>query len=393
MYAGLAVGLRRYRLFDLDEWALRILTWTLAAVIFIAIELLLINAAGLGGSQSLAVTFLVALAYLPLRHWALSRFFRRGALPEHELFDRVLQVGFVQSDAERATRWRELLQRMFDPLQMEFTTVPGSNGTLAGVLADAQGVTMTVPAVASSPALKLSHPWAGRRLFASRHVRLADTIVRLMQTADASRQAFQRGVERERSRIARDLHDDVSSPLLAGLSRAPDDRVRDDIRKALTHMRSIVSGAGAEPKALVDCVSDTRFDAVNRLRHHGIDVDWPLTDIADVILGAEQQKALGSFCHEVVTNVIKHSHATHVTVAIVCDRMTFRYQITDNGVGFTPETIVTGQGLPNLHARADVMRASLEIYSAPRGGDHPGGTTIVLTMPLHSAHAPEAVPS
>ncbi|MEO8561641.1 MAG: ATP-binding protein [bacterium] len=371
MYAGLAVGLRRHRLFDLDEWALRILLWGFAAVLLVAFDLIAL--ARLGRTRSLGLTLLLALAYLPLRQWLWDRLLRRERIAPELLFDEALLVGFAGSDVERTTRWRALLERVFEPLHVTVEATHVSRVTLCD-----DGLVLTVPAVASSQALRLSHPWGGRRLFATRHVRLAETLVRLMRSADEGRDAFAQGVLRERSRIARDLHDDVSSPLLAGLGTASNDQVRADIRSALTQMRSIVTGTATMPMSLDDCIADIRFDAVKRLSEHRIAVDWPLPAFRNVMLDGAQARDLAMLHQETVTNIIKHAGASRVIVRISVHHDRIRSRIADDGIGFARTQVRRGQGLANLEARATTLGGTVAIGSDANGR----GTVVELDVPV-----------
>lgn len=384
MYVGLAAGLRRHRLFDLDEWALRILFWGIAVAAIVALDVALLGTVLGGGAHVGAAGLLAALAALPARRWVWARLLRRRTVAPDRLVEGALGVAYAATAADRSQRWRALLADLFDPLAI----VDADPAPIHAEL-DAEGTTLTVPAVAAAPALRLTLPGGGRRLFAPRDVRLAATLVRLMRTADASRDAFEEGVRRERTRIARGLHDTVSSPLLAGIAHAPrggDGRLAREIQRAVDGMRTVVSGDAAQPAPLADCVADARFAAVERLTAHGIAVRWPLADLGLRVLAPGQRTAFAAFVQEAVTNVIRHAAAAAVDVHVAIEGDALVCAIVDDGRGPVAVGAVRaepGQGLPNLYARAAALGGRATIGPRPEAP----GFAVRLVVPVATLEA------
>ena len=386
MYAGLAVGLRQSHVFELDRWAYRILFWGVLVAAFVAVDLALLDSVSNGAARTLVLATLLALGTLPIRRWVWSRLIDRETLPPEELFERALHVTYAVSDAERDTRWRALLLQLFDPLHS------ADDGTRKGtgshdVELMAQGRELAVPAVASSPALRLTYANGGKRLFTPSDAQLVRTLVSLMQSANESRMAYDIGVARERTRIARDLHDTVSSPLLAGLAPYAADgsngdrmvAVQNEIRRAVQGMRTVVSGVSVTAAPLADCVADARYAAVERLAAASIGVTWPIADFADWMLSPDQRHAFSAFMQESITNVIRHSGATHVVVQVSVADDALRCGIADDGRGFMPDVTRTGDGLPNLRARGAALGGSVSIGAR---ADGTRGTEVLLMAPL-----------
>jgi two-component system, NarL family, sensor histidine kinase DevS len=385
MYAGLAVGLRQYRVFDLDQWAYRILFWGLLVAAFIALDIALLNTVSSNTARTLGIATLLAIGTLPLRRWVWSRLLERTTLPTETLFERALHVTYAGSDAERDTRWRALLVELFDPLHAADDGSRGMGAVHTDVELKAQGQELAVPAVASSPALRLTYAAGGKRLFTPRDATLVRTLVSLMRSAEASRKAYDAGVSGERTRIARDLHDTVSSPLLAGLAPAAAGAngeqlaaVQQEIRRAVHGMRTVVSGVRGSAAPLADCLADARFAAVERLSAAGIVAEWPVSEVGPVVLDPGQRHALTAFIQESITNVIRHSGATSVSVRMGLTEGTFHGRIVDNGRGFAPDRSRSGDGVPNLRARAETLAGTASV--GPRS-DGASGTEVVLTFP------------
>src|SRR5690606_32785612 len=66
VYAGIALGIRRYRLFDLGDWSFRILYYVAGAVLLLALDTVLIWLLNVERAPALGVSLLiVAFLYLP----------------------------------------------------------------------------------------------------------------------------------------------------------------------------------------------------------------------------------------------------------------------------------------------------------------------------------------
>ena len=387
MYAGLAVGLRQYRVFDLDQWAYRILFWGLLVAVFAAVDLALIGTASSSAARTLVIALFLALGTFPLRRWVWARLFDKHRLPPEQLFERALHVAYAASDSERDSRWRALLLSLFDPLHA------APDGTREGDCASddvtlvAQGQELAVPAVGSSPALRLTYAGGGKRLFTPGDAQLVRTLLSLMRSANESRLAYDIGARRERTRIARDLHDTVSSPLLAGLAPLGDAdvsggqlaAVQDEIRRAVRGMRSVVSGESVTAAPVADCIADARFASVERLSAAGLSVSWPIVDAGAFMFGPHERHAFTAFMQEAITNVIRHACASHVDVTMQVMENELHCSISDDGRGFSPDVSRVGDGLPNLMARASTLSGSATI-GARR--DQRPGTEVVLRAAL-----------
>ena len=387
MYAGLAVGLRQYRVFDLDQWAYRILFWGLLVAAFVALDIALIGIASAGAARTITIATFLALGTFPVRRWVWSRLFDKDKLPPEQLFERALHVTYATTDGERDSRWRALLLELFDPLHAAPDGTRDVDPASDDVALMAHGQELAVPAVASSPALRLTYASGGKRLFTPGDARLVRTLVSLMHAANESRRAYDIGVSRERTRIARDLHDTVSSPLLAGLAPIGDGHangeqmtaVQNEIRRAVRGMRSVVSGESVTAARLADCVADARYAAVERLTVAGLSVTWPIQNIGPFMFGPQERHAFTAFMQESITNVIRHARATQVDVMVAVIDGELRCRISDNGRGFAPDPTRAGDGLPNLFARATTLAGVVTI-----GPRHDGarGTEVILIAPL-----------
>lgn len=376
IYVGLALGLRRYRLFDLGRWSYRILFYIIGAFLLLGLDALLIAGLNLELAPALAIAILlVGIAYLPLRDWIWRRLFGRQRIAQHELFSAAMDVAFAPSRKDSADRWQALLRQLFDPLDTIELQRPPAEPEIGD-----DGLSLDLPAVAGAPPLRLHYPFAGSGLFHLDHLKLAQNLVTLTERAEESRQAYMRGVGEERRRMARDLHDDVGARLLTGLHTA-DARTRPTLQAALSDIRAIVSGLAGEEAELGLVLAQIRHETARRLEAAGIALDWPLPEedqASCVTLDYRVHKALTSAVREVVSNVIRHSNARTLTVAIrpAADRLQLVF--CDDGAGLPASALngdATGYGLKNLRQRFADLGGSARLETGR-------GTTVVLDLPL-----------
>jgi signal transduction histidine kinase len=72
--------------------------------------------------------------------------------------------------------------------------------------------------------------------------------------------------------------------------------------------------------------------------------------------------------HELVTNALKHSGATHILVQIVKEADIIALTVQDNGCGFDPAAVSKGMGLTNIRNRVAAFNGNLMIDAKPGVG-------------------------
>lgn len=377
IHGGLALGVARSSLFDLDRWALQVGFWALSGAALVALDLLLLTALRVEAGLSLAVSALVvAVAWQPLRAWLQARLVARRPLPEHELLQGVLDLTLAHTPADGVARWQALLQRLYAPLELRAATAADTGGRPLDTpqLAD-EGLALLLPAVADAPALRLACPWSGRGLFGAADLRTADRLLALVQRARQDREAYDRGVEATRLRIAQDLHDDVGARLLGVLHEHDGERARQAVRTVLADMRGIVGALGGRAPDWHEAVAEWRSEAAGRLDAAGLELHWPLHEDPPLRLDAEQHRHLSSILRELLSNVLRHAGARRVEIDARHDSHTLRLRVQDDGSGFDPAQQRAGHGLANLARRAEQLGAVLHWQGPP-------GTALEIRLPL-----------
>lgn len=246
---------------------------------------------------------------------------------------------------------------------------------------------LALPLLMLGLALQLVHQVARARVDAERQTagieqRMADRIAEVERShAELAEQKLEQVTERERKRIAADLHDDLGAKLLTIVHTSESDRISTLAREALEEMRLSVRGLTGKPVHLIDALGDWRAEVVSRLGQANILAEWksPAEDVEHT-LPARAYVQTTRILRESVSNIIKHSGATHATISSAVNGGDFLLTIQDNGQGIAAEVegrLDRGHGMASMKSRAKQMHGQCLVESGPGWG-----TVIRLTIPL-----------
>jgi signal transduction histidine kinase len=194
--------------------------------------------------------------------------------------------------------------------------------------------------------------------------------------------------ERERKRIAADLHDDLGAKLLTIVHTSDNERISTLAREALEEMRLSVRGLTGKPVPLLNALGDWRAEVISRLSQAGVDGAWqaPLEEEVPQMLSARAYVQTTRILREAVSNIIKHSGASRCTVRCIIADGDFQLVIQDNGNGIPLELdgrLDRGHGMASMKHRAKQLHGQCLVESGPGYG-----TVIRLTLPLDQHVAP-----
>jgi len=212
--------------------------------------------------------------------------------------------------------------------------------------------------------------------------RMAERIAEVERShSQLAEQKLEQVTERERKRIAADLHDDLGAKLLTIVHTSESDRISTLAREALEEMRLSVRGLTGKPVHLIDALGDWRAEVVSRLGQANILAEWksPAEDVEHT-LQARSYVQTTRILRESVSNIIKHSGATHATISSAVQDGDFILTIQDNGQGIPSELdgrLDRGHGMASMKSRAKQMHGQCLVESGPGWG-----TVIRLTIPL-----------
>jgi len=384
LYAGLAFGIVRFRLFELGEWWARVVTWMVSIILLIMLDLVFMLGLHLSSGLSLSLALLICgLVWLPLRGFFWTRFLGGKRNDERSNFKHVLEIAFAGDPEAQAKQWITLLQSLFDPLEIKPVMTPVDAASL-----EQDGLALRLPMVGAIPALELAYAHAGRRLFTRKDRTLAEELADMLTHAIESRTSYEKGAAVERKRIASDIHDNVGASLLNALHSRSDNRKDQLIRETIADLRGIINDAAAPDLSLGEALAHIRRETADRLEANGIALEWPLMDEEDESLapGPALVHALRSIIREAVSNIVRHAGATAARIRVTREGRQLALVIEDNGKGLPPDVKSGGNGLTNIRSRAAGQGGEVE-WTSPAISDGAAGTRLMVTLPLPRENA------
>lgn len=210
-------------------------------------------------------------------------------------------------------------------------------------------------------------------------------------------------LERIRTTIATDLHDDIGASLsqiailsevarlgVNGQAHTGDalDRVATLARELVDSMGDIVWSIRSEPHGMESLIRRMREFAIDLLVSQGIGFELR-SSTADVLLTLQTRRQLFLIFKEAIHNAARHSRATHVEAELRFEDRDLVLMVKDNGAGFHPEAAAGanggGNGIPSMCRRAGSLGGDVQFASAPGRG-----CSVTVRLPLQRSRLGKA---
>jgi len=199
--------------------------------------------------------------------------------------------------------------------------------------------------------------------------------------------------EQVRSRIARDLHDDIGSTLssIAILSQVARhqsgklaetsdilEKINNSAQKIMDSMHDIVWTTQPANDSLNSITIRMREFAGEMLDARNIEYEIEIDEgLLSLKLPPKRHYDFYMIFKEAINNAAKYSEATKLEVGLNKATGQLRLYIRDNGRGFDTKQVKNGNGLKNMQKRAQQLEGNLTIHSQPGAG-----TSIVVSLPI-----------
>lgn len=201
----------------------------------------------------------------------------------------------------------------------------------------------------------------------------------------------QQAIEKERTRIATDMHDDLGAGLsrikflseTIGLKKQQEQPIDEDINKIreyshemIDKMGEIVWALNEKNDSLSDLIAYTRSYAVEYLSQNGIkyNIETPQQMPVNFVSG-EFRRNIYLTVKEALHNIIKHARASKVVIKIEANKQ-LHIMIADDGIGFDKNhTRPFANGLLNMKKRIQEIDGEIDFKNE-------NGTIVNLTAPV-----------
>lgn len=209
----------------------------------------------------------------------------------------------------------------------------------------------------------------------------------------------EQAIERERSRISKDMHDEVGASLtrisilteLAKKEQAESNKATEIIDKisviagnVVDELSEIIWAMNPKNDNLETFAAYVRSYAGNYLESTGINIRFEFPDlIPSLPMTAEYRRNLFLIIKEALNNIVKHSEAENVLLRLQIEESMLKITVQDDGKGMDTDNQKTekspqvkGNGLWNMQTRATETGADFKLVSGEKG------TQIMLVISL-----------
>lgn len=211
----------------------------------------------------------------------------------------------------------------------------------------------------------------------------------LQQEETKSRHALMEGQDRERKRIATELHDNLGS-ILTSLNMFADalaEKIEpDEIIKIATKISETSKIANEEVRKIshrldagmlqhfgLEAAVFSLMEAIEAAKKIEISCELHINDPIDGTIGQEIYRMI----QELVNNTLKHSKCSRIRLDINSIQNDFTLIFQDNGVGFDIDKVKRGMGITNLETRVNKLGGDLTVESKPNKG-----STFTIEIPI-----------
>lgn len=314
---GLGFGVLRYKVFELERWWFSIWTWFLGGLSIIVVDVLLLTILPISVENGLMLSVaLVGWLYFPMRQWALERIQRKHNLKTDNWLPQVLPLLLNQTDDRKdgiPHQWSKILLQVFEPLNITKHSITALEPEIAD-----SGQTLLIPPLADNQqSYALHHASAGQRLFTKDDFTVLHNLIDITKLAMEITNARLHGARLERERLARDIHDDISSKLLTILHQSTDNQ-RVVVQETLVELRNLLNQLDTHEVDFSTAIADWRLETSLRLQPYQIKFDWQV-DVQRqdaIILSSNEYSNIRRIIREAITNALKYMQNNKISILI-----------------------------------------------------------------------------
>ncbi len=190
--------------------------------------------------------------------------------------------------------------------------------------------------------------------------------------------------EKERLRIARDIHDDLGSGLSKIRILAESTRMKTNGNKEVLpavesiveistnlvdNMKDLVWMLNSENTTLNTLTASIREYASDYLDEMPVELKMNIGQLpSDINISKEAYRNILFIAKECLQNIVKYANATLINIDLIILNDILTFKISDNGIGFDIDNQTTGNGIKNIRSRGLAIGSEVMIASAKNKG-------------------------
>lgn len=318
MYWGIALGVVRYRLFQLEEWWHSIWTWFASGVAVIVLDITLVSFLSVDAPLALILSAaIIGWIYFPMRQWLWKKMGKHQGISLQKWLPSVLPYLIRPAEGDNPeqnflARWPEIVRLVFTP-----SSVENSDGT-PGILED--GLAMRIPGITRhSNSLLLRHAAQGARLFSHQDLETIQALRQIFNSAYDIQKALKNSTNHEHWRINRDISEDIT-PRLRSLLATCKEENRSLVRDLLAHTKDLTNTISQTSLFLTTALSQWRIELREACEKTAVTLNWSSQGNEDgmFMLSARQHVNLDHILREASQLALQESRTKQLTIHLTC---------------------------------------------------------------------------
>lgn len=364
MFIGWAIGILRFRLFEVEYWLFKILLWVLSGIAIILMDMIIVVWLGLSLNYALGLaTLITGFIYFPVRQWLITKLtpLNKPALQEFlPIFNKTIANSITDEDFEKS--WKEILTIKFSPLKISNSIEINKPENKSSTITD-NGLKLITPMLIKDKYYILNGKYSGAYLFNKNDVIITNSLFEIARITHHASQMRHQAIQEERQRIMHDLHDTVGARLLTMINRSTNLQEAQQARETLKILRDTVKlSLQSNPMNIANCLADWRNELVSRTEYLGINLNWQHSDtLSDLWFMPQQILDITNIFRELVSNALKHAQPTNLCVDATYLNANFILKISHNGVTTPSTQWQEGTGLNSLKKRINKLSGNYKV--------------------------------
>lgn len=383
LFLGLAMGVVKFRLFDLPSVWMEVWVLIIGGGLLLLVDIALVYLIHLtSGVAFILSAMIVGWIYFPARQWLSINILKlKPKSIEHYFPLLIEQLITTQSSQSFDKKWNDILHEVFLPLEIKTLSEQQEN-----IIISDNGIQLHVPSLDKKSSLLLIYKDLGNKLYTNNDIELCQSLYELTRYTANIKKDHEEGAHEERSRIARDLHDDIAAQLLTLIHRSKDNKTIEKSRSILKSLRQTIYSLDTDTSINLNAVLENIYQlCTEKTNLANLEFSWESIIFPDEIMLSTRQQINLHYCFdEILSNIIKYSNASKITLIVNMQNSILNIELCDDDLTAGNDNWRKDDGLNNITTRIQEINGDVRWYFNHHIGDTRAqqGCCINLKIPL-----------
>lgn len=384
IFIGIAIGMYRYKLFNIDRWWFRVWSWFFAGLVVVLLDVLFVWLLNIE-QQAATITsmLIVGWVYFPIRQRIWKNFsYSPGSTLSQYMPDIITSMAAIDNTADINKALLKTLQRIFQAQNAEYTNRQSIQPSLNN-----SGLSLQLPDIHNENTLILDYAENGARLFSHDDISLATGISELYKRLHDALDSKQQGVQQERERIMSDLHDELGPKLLTLIHKLNTPSLIELAKDSLSSLRDTVYSLQHEQAMpLSELFANERPLLTERAAEKNKNIVWHISDeLEETYLKADEVLHIKRILNEMISNELRHGTSQAITISAKEIMHSISIKLCTVSANHNIDHWKKGVGLNSINRRSKALHGTIKWHS--KQINNTDNICFELLFPNHKAAA------